>query len=593
MDSCHLFNFLFGTKKATTELSKCFSSVVSSSASGNSSSSSRKSKSNNNVNNNNSATSKQNSGQQQTYNCRADANIAPKLPLSPLKQLQMKIVSLAPNSTKSKSAIEKRDLSVNCDAKCGTYRATLVELEQEDDHHHLIAKIDENGAVVTRHENVGEEILCEHENSKSVHQEEVRIVENPLNIDKNLLNRSISGYGGNEKETEKNILDENSEPLDDIMAMQQQTIVSTAKIGVKDMSIKVQNSKPTTINKQQQVKCKRVILYDDCELKQQQHQLQATQDHQQGHNLKSMIEPMKRQIVASAEVYNMVVGDNKEKRAELRKVSSFVAPTSSNNNNRNYEEELQEGDDKKVDNEHQQDKKRRELIHQDRVVVKSQREQQPLSFASNKQRQSSDDYDDIDSSERSSGKEKSCESLRDKRSIYVQSLVQSIELTGRFNTAIQEDEEEEKDSKVTAKTTKSPPQDIRLATQFANNNFAKRIDTNSKQKEAEQQQQQPPNRDISLKATSPTTISNSNYTKPVTFVKPLPPKTPPKTNKARCLNMQISLNKPLKIQHLFQDEKFLIKFFDKLEPLDRCVAAQVCRLWRNILYSNQKYWKGK
>jgi len=83
------------------------------------------------------------------------------------------------------------------------------------------------------------------------------------------------------------------------------------------------------------------------------------------------------------------------------------------------------------------------------------------------------------------------------------------------------------------------------------------------------------------------------FTKPVTFVKPLPPKTPPKTKKAKCLNIQISLNKPVKIQQLFQDEQFLTKLFDKLQPLDRCVAAQVCRTWRNILYANQNYWKGK
>lgn len=84
---------------------------------------------------------------------------------------------------------------------------------------------------------------------------------------------------------------------------------------------------------------------------------------------------------------------------------------------------------------------------------------------------------------------------------------------------------------------------------------------------------------------------NSAYKKPITFVKPLPPKTPPKSNKAKCLNLQLSLNKPIKIKQLFLDEEFLIKFFGLLEPLDRCVAAQVCRLWRNILYANQNYWK--
>lgn len=70
-----------------------------------------------------------------------------------------------------------------------------------------------------------------------------------------------------------------------------------------------------------------------------------------------------------------------------------------------------------------------------------------------------------------------------------------------------------------------------------------------------------------------------------------PPKTPVKTRRAKCLNHQLSLNKPLKIEQLFQDEQFLPHLFDQLEPLDRCNAAQVCRLWRNILYSRQSYWK--
>lgn len=87
-------------------------------------------------------------------------------------------------------------------------------------------------------------------------------------------------------------------------------------------------------------------------------------------------------------------------------------------------------------------------------------------------------------------------------------------------------------------------------------------------------------------------ISTSSPSKPTTFVKPLPPKAPPKSFRAKCLRHQLSLNKPTRLQQLFQDEKFLAKFFDTLEPLERCVAAQICRKWRDVLYSDHKYWKG-
>lgn len=71
-----------------------------------------------------------------------------------------------------------------------------------------------------------------------------------------------------------------------------------------------------------------------------------------------------------------------------------------------------------------------------------------------------------------------------------------------------------------------------------------------------------------------------------------PPDTPPKSNRAKCLNLQLTLRKPTNISGLFQDETFLARhFFDKLAPIDRCAAAQVCRKWRNILYANKNYWK--
>lgn len=87
-------------------------------------------------------------------------------------------------------------------------------------------------------------------------------------------------------------------------------------------------------------------------------------------------------------------------------------------------------------------------------------------------------------------------------------------------------------------------------------------------------------------------VKNSFASKPMTLVKPLPPKAPPKSFRARCIRHQLSLNKPTKLQQLFHDERFLARFFDALEPLERCAAAQVCRKWRDILYSDHKYWKG-
>lgn len=95
------------------------------------------------------------------------------------------------------------------------------------------------------------------------------------------------------------------------------------------------------------------------------------------------------------------------------------------------------------------------------------------------------------------------------------------------------------------------------------------------------------------KISNPSSISLiAGFSKPTTIVKPLPPKTPPKSSRAKCLTHQISLNKPTKIAQLFADDKFLRRFFfDKLDPIDRCVAAQVCRKWRSILYSDQSYWR--
>lgn len=41
---------------------------------------------------------------------------------------------------------------------------------------------------------------------------------------------------------------------------------------------------------------------------------------------------------------------------------------------------------------------------------------------------------------------------------------------------------------------------------------------------------------------------------------------------------------------LFKDKEFLVKFFKYFSISHLCTLAQVCRLWREILYSDAKYW---
>lgn len=85
---------------------------------------------------------------------------------------------------------------------------------------------------------------------------------------------------------------------------------------------------------------------------------------------------------------------------------------------------------------------------------------------------------------------------------------------------------------------------------------------------------------------------SSQRIKPCSLVKPLPPKTLPKSIRAKCLNVQLTSNKPVRLDQLFQDTKFLARLFDHLDPLDRCSAAQVCQTWRKLLYSDVSYWRG-
>lgn len=43
---------------------------------------------------------------------------------------------------------------------------------------------------------------------------------------------------------------------------------------------------------------------------------------------------------------------------------------------------------------------------------------------------------------------------------------------------------------------------------------------------------------------------------------------------------------------LMMDEKFLSKFFSYFSPCERCVLAQVCVRWRDLLYRSPRYWTG-
>ncbi|CAH0545968.1 unnamed protein product [Brassicogethes aeneus] len=48
----------------------------------------------------------------------------------------------------------------------------------------------------------------------------------------------------------------------------------------------------------------------------------------------------------------------------------------------------------------------------------------------------------------------------------------------------------------------------------------------------------------------------------------------------------------LTLDQLFLDEQFLNKFFSYFTPYDRCILAQVCTKWRDILYRSPRYWTG-
>lgn len=436
MDSCHLFNFLFGTKRATTELSKCFASMSERA-------NARPSRATN---------------RDSVKQCGQD-NHQPTPPPSPLKQLQMRIASFASGSyTATKKADRKR--SASSEAECGgTYRATLVQstldADEEDPRDELISGADSTFAYKQADDKESRRPLVGNVNSEEQsnlrgHEDEIKPIKQQGAI-KPLQVVQSEGFDAKGNSNE-------SDPVETIQAN------------------KISNN------------CKRVVLYDDSF---------SQNDNQQQQN-----------IVSSAEVYN-IVSEFGEARAKLRRVSLM------SNDDRDYERD---------NNCELKDKEIREKEEDKRAYLE---EASSVSLPTRA----------------------TCEIARDKRSVFVQSLVQSIELNGNFQGVAQDN-----DRRYSGPSS--------LNTDSNNNNY-----NHAKQ--------------------------NRHTSKPILLVKSLPPKTPPKTNKAKCLNIQLSLNKPIKIQQLFQDEKFLIKFFANLEPLDRCKAAQVCRLWRNLLYSNRDYWKGK
>lgn len=431
MDSCHIFNFLFGTKKATTELSKCFSSL---------SESARRSR---RCSKDNDRASTSSSSAPPAGVCRASQS----QPSSPLKQIQMKIASLtsgnATNSSKSASIVKNHQernhearspRGTSCDAKCGTYRATLVRLKSNSD--------------------VEDE--CE---------------------DENLLGPS----------PEK----PNAESLPDMMIKSTQRqeesdqllIVADAVISDKGEKLDMLDNSTTTECYREHGQAsqrtatrfepRQVVLYGNCE------QSQTSDGNYQSSG---------EQLITSAEIYTISPSSNDPPRASKLYLTNTIGM-------------------------------KRPSVD---------------SFESNP----------IESTRAGDIEDK----VTDKRQAYVRSLVKSIESNGSFDSDI-------------------------------------------KHQAYDQQEQTPTFNSKNRHKPTVSAITTTGYSKPVTFVKPMPPKTPPKTNKVKCLNLQISLNKPYKIQQLFQEDTFLARFFDKLEPLDRCVAAQVCRKWRDVLYANQHYWK--
>lgn len=430
MDSCHLFNFLFGTKRATTELSKCFSSM------GERTSAHRPTR------------SRSNRDQIPRQCPQDDQDQQQPPPPSPLKQLQMRIANFASGgyAAATRRAERKRSTSSSEADQSGTYRATLVRP------------------------------VSESSSDEEVNQDDPALSAEQANCDKE--RRPLVGEGAEQTATNKR-----GESGDGAQSIAVKPLQSRPE-PENDNRIETENG---LVESRASIKpakaCKRVVLYDDTTEERDQHQ----------------------PIVSSTEVYN-IVSEFGEARAKLRRVSLVSAQPEEDVYNYSNDNEKPENEDKRA------------------------RDSEATSASLPPTRAT-------------------CELSRDKRSVFVQSLVQSIEMNGNFQGVTNSTNEGEERRRSSGPTS--------LLSNIENN------------------------------------LDSRNRQKPILLVKSLPPKTPPKTNKAKCLNIQLSLNKPLKIHQLFQDERFLKKFFINLEPLDRCKAAQVCRLWRNLLYGNRDYWKGR
>lgn len=506
MDSCHIFNFLFGTKKATTELSRCFSSL------------------NERATRRSRERRAEAEKQAEASGCAGGGGGSQPPPPSPLKQLQMKIANLA--SGKKTATAEQRKRSISCDAKSGTYRATLVSTFD---------------GVGVRTETTTEKQRQDHDSEQ---ESLVNSATTIANQDKQDPSMTQAQQTANEiitttSQAQSKRQDQERDPVLVVMnqrqCKQQATLVHGTTTKYKQVVMyddwsPLKTNADACNNVQLNATTGRLQDNGDCD------EVASSDGHNQityCHHSNSLDQHEHPSLISSAEVYK-IVSEFGEPCARLRRVGSVSSDGTAT-----------------MTTNHQADN-----------IGTRRSNHRPSELQSAKSLESNDN-NGCSHSETSR--------LADKRSVFVRSLVQSIEQsnwtsiqpiepTGCLKSNKDDDDDDDDDTIQrqdfeTAKTTQVDTQQQADLAPYHHHNRAR------------------------------------GYKKPVTFVKPLPPKTPPKTNRAKCLNMQLSLNKPIKIQQLFQDEKFLKKFFNKLEPLDRCVAAQVCRLWRNILYANQNYWK--
>lgn len=89
--------------------------------------------------------------------------------------------------------------------------------------------------------------------------------------------------------------------------------------------------------------------------------------------------------------------------------------------------------------------------------------------------------------------------------------------------------------------------------------------------------------------------SNSQQNTPQLIRKIQPPPPPPTSGSGvvggggSILHM---LPQILTLEQLYQDERFLSKFFQYFTSIERRTLAQVCTRWRDVLYRCPRYWSG-